>query len=314
MDHDERDQLAMGDGAGREPLPAPVASAPGHAPSPAPYRRKVVLPIVLFLATIVSTFLAGYHPFVDGDGERHEALEGGLLYCGALMTILTAHELGHFFQAVRYGVPASFPFFIPMPISPIGTMGAVIAMRAHFGNRKSLYDIGITGPVAGLIPAIGCCVWGIAHSRVVDLTNVTVGERLGEPLLFSWLALWLKGPLATNQEIVVHPVAFAGWVGLLITSLNLLPIGQLDGGHILYALLRRYARRFAILTLLGAIVAIAFGYTMWAPFVILLCLMGPSHPPTADDSVPLGWPRIILGWLMLAFVPIGFTPVPFMMP
>ena len=235
----------------------------------------------------------------------------GIIFLIILSFLVIIHELGHFLQAGRYGVPASLPFFLPMPLSPIGTMGAVIAMRSHSGNRKTLFDIGISGPLAGLVPALACCVWGIQHSGRVPHIFDPNEIYLRVPLLFDWLTQWLRQPLGADETMQFHPIAFAGWVGLLITSLNLLPVGQLDGGHILYALLRKYAAPVATLFLLGAIAALAFGYDMWAIFVIMLCLMGPGHPPTADDTVPLGWPRILLGWLTLAFLPIGFTPLPF---
>jgi membrane-associated protease RseP (regulator of RpoE activity) len=225
------------------------------------------------------------------------------------MTILACHEGGHFIQAWRYRVYASLPYFIPMPISPIGTFGAVIAMDSRVGDRKALFDIGITGPLAGLVPTLIFCVLGMQAAQV----GVVVQHRaqFGSPLLFEFLT-WLRfGSLPHGYSTMIGPMGFAGWVGLLITSLNLLPIGQLDGGHVLYGLLRRRAHSVAMFLLLAAIVAVvAFGYYEWSLMLFLLVMMGPRHPPTANDDVPLGAWRTILGWLTLAFIFIGFTPTP----
>jgi membrane-associated protease RseP (regulator of RpoE activity) len=264
----------------------------------APVRRRVLLPLVLFLATCLTTYLAG-----------------GVAFAVALMLILTTHELGHFFQAVRYRVPASLPFFIPMPLSPAGTMGAVIGMQAHVGNRRAIYDIGITGPLAGLVPALACSVIGLHLSEVVQVAGRRDIMMLGEPLLFKLLSFLTFGPLAENQDVLLHPLAYAGWVGTFITGLNLLPIGQLDGGHVLYALLLKRAHPIATFVLFAAGVAVAlFEYWGWSLMLMLLFVMGPKHPPTADDSVPLGTGRTILGWLTLGFVVLGFTPQPFYGP
>ncbi|NUQ65454.1 MAG: site-2 protease family protein [Pirellulales bacterium] len=252
-----------------------------------------MLPVALFLATCASTFLVG-----------------GWVYALSLMTILVCHEMGHFLQARRYGVPATLPFFIPMPITPIGTLGAVIGMDARVGDRKALFDIGISGPLAGLVPTILFCIIGV-HQASVDVLRDS-GLQFGEPLLFQFLS-WLRfGPLPEGYSVYIGPMAFAGWVGLLITSLNLLPIGQLDGGHILYGLLRRKAHRVATFVLFTALAGIvAFGLYEWALMLFLVFLMGPKHPPTTNDHVPLGTGRIVLGWLTLAFIFIGFTPTPF---
>ncbi|HUY92170.1 MAG TPA: site-2 protease family protein [Pirellulales bacterium] len=259
-----------------------------------PDRRRVVLPGLLFVATCITTYLAH-----------------GLAFAVPLMLILTTHELGHFLQAVRYRVPASLPYFIPMPLSPFGTMGAVIGMQAHVGDRKALYDIGISGPLAGLVPAIGCSIAGLQLSQVVAIAGQKNVLVLGEPLLFKFLAFLTFGPLDPTQDVALHPLAFAGWVGIFITGLNLIPIGQLDGGHVLYALLLRRAHAVATLLMLAATVAVAvFGYWGWLLMLTLLFMMGPKHPPTADDTVPLGPGRTILGWLTLAFVVLGFTPQP----
>ena len=271
-----------------------------HPPHEAPLRvhrsrPRRVLPLFLFAVTCVSTFLVG-----------------GLEYSAALMAILVAHEMGHFLQARRYGVPASWPWFIPMPISPLGTMGAVIVQSSGYADRKQMFDIGITGPLAGLVLAIPITIWGLQGSRIEPIEAFGDGLTFGNPPLLLWLAEWHFGkPLLPNQDFVLTPLLFAGWVGILITALNLIPIGQLDGGHILYGLIRRRAHSVAQLLLWAAVI-----WTMttgnWSYFVMifLMLTMGARHPPTRDDSVPLGPFRIVLGWLTLSFVLIGFTPNP----
>lgn len=255
--------------------------------------RSIQTPLLLFLATCLSTFAVG-----------------GWVYALCLMTILVCHEMGHFLQARRYGVFASFPYFIPMPISPIGTFGAVIVMQARMGHRRALFDIGVTGPLAGLVPTLIFCFLGLQWSEIKPLPHDGAGLTLGEPLLFQAMAHLTLGPLPEGKDIILHPMAFAGWVGLLITAINLFPIGQLDGGHVLYAVLRGWARPVAQLLLLAAVVAVAwFGLWGWTLMLMLLVLMGP-HPPTADDDVPLGGFRYVLGWLVLALIPFGFTPTP----
>jgi len=284
---------------------------PEREPVPAVARRRVLLPALLFAATCLSTLFVGSLNADPSLGWGH-MLARGFMYGGALMTILIFHEAGHFLQARRYGVYATFPFFIPMPISPIGTFGAVIAMDPRRGDRKALFDIGISGPLAGLVPTLVFCALGLHWSRVIAVPEGAGGMFLGEPLLFKFLARAIVGPLPQGHDILLHPIAFAGWVGLLITALNLLPIGQLDGGHILYGLLRRRAHQVASALLLAAAVAVIwYGLWGWTLMLMLLALMGPAHPPTADDHVPLGTFRTMLGWATLAFIPIGFTPIPF---
>ena len=259
--------------------------------------------LMLFLLTCASTFFA-YLTLMQGTvGES-------VTYAVLVMFILTCHELGHFFQALRYRVPASLPYFIPFPISPIGTMGAVIAMHSRIPNRKALFDIGITGPLAGLVPAVICCVVGLQQASIV---RVPAGSDLfGDPLLLKYLAYLRFGPLPAGYEVLLNPILFAGWVGIFITGLNLFPIGQLDGGHVLYALLRRRAHLVATLVLYGAIAGVVLtGNWAWSVMLLLLIFIGPKHPPTADDSVPLGLPRIVLGWITLAFMVVSFTPQPF---
>jgi len=283
-----------------------------------PVRRWVALPLFLFVATWLSTLAAG------GGGQAvavasERGLMAGLLaglvegakFAVPLMIILMCHEMGHFLQARRYGVYASFPFFIPMPISPLGTLGAVIAMEPRIGDRKALFDIGITGPLAGLIPTLLFCVVGLHWSEYA--VPAPQGWVFGDPLLFQWLTEWVLGPRPPGHEVFVHPMAFAAWAGLLVTSLNLIPIGQLDGGHILYALLRRRAYPVATILLVAALLLVVLNFALYGPWLLMLLLLialGPKHPPTRDDNARLGPVRILLGWLALTFILIGFTPQP----
>jgi membrane-associated protease RseP (regulator of RpoE activity) len=264
-------------------------------------RPRRVLPAILFVATCLTTVLAGW--------QMNPSLVMALWYAVPLMTILTFHEMGHFLQARRYRVPASWPFFIPMPLGFIGTMGAVIGMASNQGDRKQLFDIGITGPLAGLVPTLICCVIGIHYSTIEPVANGAI--QFGDPLLLKLLVYLQLGPIPAGHDVALHPIGFAGWVGLLITSLNLIPIGQLDGGHVLYALLLKRAHIVAKCLLYGALILVAIYYPPWIVMILLLIIMGPEHPPTADDQVPLGRFRIILGWLTLAFIFVGFTPMPF---
>ncbi len=273
-----------------------------------PRRRRVWLPALLFAATCLSTLVSGMaDPRAVG---WLASFETGLWYAVPVMIILVCHEMGHFVQAYRYGVYASWPYFLPLPGSPLGTLGAVIVMEPRMGHRKALFDIGITGPLAGLVPTFIFLIVGLHYSTYGPRPEH--GLLFGDPLFFTFLAdLILHVP--AGMEVVPHPMAFAGWVGLLITSLNLMPIGQLDGGHVLYALLRRKANRVASLLLMAALVVVALDFRelyVWTLMLILLVIMGPVHPPTADDSEPLGIVRTILGWLTLAFIIIGFTPTP----
>ncbi len=281
--------------------PLPMGSPAAFEPPPRPRWR---LPLILFVATCASTFLVG---------TWSSGAAGGAAYALSIMTILTAHEFGHFLQARRYGVPASLPYFIPMPLTPFGTMGAIIAMRSRTADARALFDLAITGPLAGLVPALALSAIGLKLSTV-ELLETTAEEgylTLGEPLVFELLSYLVRGPLEEGTTLVLHPIAFAGWVGIFITALNLLPIGQLDGGHILYTLLPDKAHSISIAALGAAIVAVvALGLWHWSVLILLLLLLGVRHPPTAEDSAPLGRRRVVLGWLTLLFLFLGFTPTP----
>lgn len=283
-------------------------------PEPPPPRRPVRRwrsPLALFVLTCLSTLWAGEFWIEPARGWAP------WMYALPLMTILVCHEAGHFFQALRYRVYASLPYFIPMPVTPIGTMGAVIGMEARVGDRRALFDIGISGPLAGLVPTIVFCILGLLWSDTKPIDPEEVSFVV--PALFQFFANHLVGVPRPGFEFVYHPTAVAGLVGMLITAINLFPIGQLDGGHILYGLLRRRAHTVAWLLLGGATGAILFTAFVLKQYQVLgmlvmvglLLVLGPRHPPTADDYVPLGRTRIVLGWLTLAFVPLGFTPMLF---
>jgi membrane-associated protease RseP (regulator of RpoE activity) len=290
--------------------------------SPTPVRRWK-MPLFLYVATWLTTWYAGIL-YSSVRAGWTELLLDALRYAVPVMLILTAHELGHFLQAVRYGVPASFPWFIPMPpvlfgtlLNPFGTMGAVIVQRSGVATRKQMFDIAITGPLAGLVVTIPVVLWGLSESRIEAFPLDAQGFRFGDPLLLRWLATWFVGPLGPNEDYILNPPLMAGWVGIFITALNLFPVGQLDGGHILYCLLGPPARRVTR-TLYHLLVAVVLlgglffepRYMSWLLMLLLLRMGGVEHPPTANDREPLGPVRIFLGWLTLGFVVIGFTPIP----
>lgn len=299
------------------------ARAERAASSPGPHRDPPSIPIValvLFVATCASTVLAGsglyavlFEPQIlialYEQGLLGEPLRNGLMYCGAVMLILGAHEMGHYLMARRHHVPASLPYFLPMPLTPIGTMGAVIFQGAHVADRRQMFDIAIAGPLAGLVFALPVAYLGVMDAKVVAIDPNSI--RFGDPLILKWMAEHIHGPIGANQDLQIGPLGMAGWVGIFITALNLIPIGQLDGGHILYTLILRPAHHVALALLLGAV-----GYMVYMKdpsyslIILLLLIFGPKHPPTANDAVPMGAFRTILGWLTLAFIVVGFTPTP----
>lgn len=287
---------------------APVSSP--QAAQPQTFRPKKRLAGVLFIATCLSTWLTGSAFFATNNSLNVQA---GLSYSASLMAILMFHEMGHYLQARRWNVPATLPYFIPMPmLGPFGTMGAVIVQGAGVADRRSLFDIAITGPLAGLVVAIPVTFYGISISE-----HLEIGEGamvFSNPLLLEWMYAVVHEPLPPRHDMLLNPYLFAGWVGIFITGLNLIPIGQLDGGHILYTLIgrRTHVVSYAVLGTAIAYMIVSSNYS-FVLMIVLLLLMGPRHPPTANDRVPLGWFRIIIGWLSLAFVFVGLTPEPLKM-
>jgi len=290
---------------------------------PAPTRSKV--PLILFILTCLSTLIVGgtHSPFIPTPGQfqllfsKIQAMgwttffSNGFSYAGPVMLILLSHEMGHYLQSRRYHIPATRPIFIPMPMSPFGTMGAVILQRGGVADRKQMFDIAVSGPLAGLVFAIPFVYWGLLNSTVETIVPGSGVVSFGEPLILKWMITLVHGPLAENQEIAMNSMLFAGWVGIFITALNLIPIGQLDGGHILYTLIGKRANVVAQLVLLGAIGCMAYSNEFsYSLLILLLIFFGVTHPPTADDTVELGPMRTFIGWATLAFFIIGFTLTP----
>lgn len=284
----------------------------------APPRASVAIPIGLFLATVFTTLWAGAYQtntspllgawqFLVDDPS---ALLKGLPFAGTLLGILVMHEMGHYVLSRIHRVPASLPLFIPGPPHFIGTFGAIIRMRGPILSRKALFDIGVAGPIAGFVVAVAALVIGLRLSQVVHLDN-TYGLHLGEPLLLQFISWLVIGPLQEGYDVVLHPVGFAAWFGLFVTSLNLIPIGQLDGGHVAYALWGPRQRTIA-LAILPILIVLGFvGWPGWFLWAGMAGLMGFAHPPVMDPGAALGKTRIWIGWGALAIFILTFAPIPF---
>ena len=250
---------------------------------------------LLFVLTIVSTTLVG-----------------GWSYSATILAILGCHELGHYIACRHYDVDASLPYFLPIPITITGTLGAFIRIREPIPYKRWLFDIGIAGPIAGFVIAVPTLFIGIALSHFEPLRSGQ-GLFLGEPLLlkfFSWI-IW--GNVPDSETLVLHPMGFAAWFGLLATALNLSPIGQLDGGHISYTV---FGKRSTYVTLAMIVVAIFLSYrsASWIVWTIvvtgMLFAFGVRHPPVVDEDVPLDPTRKILAVLALVIFALCFTPAP----
>jgi membrane-associated protease RseP (regulator of RpoE activity) len=282
---------------------------------PAPRRRDNWWRTLILLGlTFVTT------TYVGRTGDSYLT---GLAYSLSILAILGAHEMGHYLACRYYRIDASHPHFLPTPdalLSVIagtplfvmtGTFGAFIRIRQPITGKRPLFDVGIAGPIAGFLVAIPILLFGVAYSKQTPI--VQGGLWLGEPLLIK-LAVWaIHGTLPTGQTIALHPMGFAAWFGLLATSLNLFPIGQLDGGHISYAV---FGRRSTFVTMASVAVLlvltfISLSWLLWAALTVtMLIIFGPAHPRTMDEDVPLDTTRLWLaGFALLMFV-LSFTPVP----
>lgn len=271
------------------------------------------LALSLFIATLGTTLLAG--ALLDGaDVFTHPAeLTRGIPFAFTLLAILLTHEMGHYLTSRYYGVKSSLPYFIPAPPIPfiIGTFGAFINMRSPILRRGPLLEIGAMGPIAGFVVAVVAVAAGLLQSTVQP-ANSLEGMKLGSPLLLQALSAVLITTPAEGYELLLHPVAFAGWIGLFVTALNLLPIGQLDGGHIIYALFGRHHRTISIVAVLALAVLGVVGWPGWFVWGILGAIIGLRHPPVVDQDHPLNRRQRLIAWSSVAIFVLTFTPVPFM--
>lgn len=296
-----------------------LVAVPGALPRAE--RSRLWVHGALLLATILTTLYVG-----AGMSEARPADDlwwplfnfwRGWPFSLSLMSILLAHELGHYFVSRLHGVPASLPYFVPLPIpdflgNVLGTLGAVIRMKAPIGNRRAMLDIGAAGPLIGLVVALPVLVIGLSLSQVEPLPMDQAYSMEGNSLLYLLLKYvmfgqWLPG---AGVDVFIHPVAFAGWAGLLVTSLNLIPAGQLDGGHVLYSILGERAQQLTwpIIIVLAALGLLAWpGWFIWAGLVYLF---GRGHPGPLDRVTRLDARRKLIAGLVLAAFILTFTPVP----
>jgi len=301
---------------------------------PGPHAKPVnwLLHAVLLAATVLTTVVAGAAWRFDNFlAEAATALLGtqgsmsllellgtlvtqGGPFSLAMLLILGSHECGHYFMARRYGMLVTPPFFLPAPIPPIGTFGAVIRMRSPMMHTRALLDIGLAGPLAGLAVALPFLVYGLLHSRFEIVRYWEEGGNLlfGNSL-FTWgLSRLLVGapPPGYALDWLSHPFAWAGWIGMLVTVLNLIPVGQLDGGHVAYALVGRRQRHVAYF-FIGVLVALSQQWRGWLFWCVLMTvLMRVAHPPVVIEGMPLGAGRRALGWSALVVFVLLFMPAP----
>lgn len=318
MNEEERSPL-LTDIPRYEPVQEEESAAPTQ-----PLTSSAAIPkvnLILFALTLLTTTMAGAsmagveHPLLQPIG-----LLQGLSFSIPLMAILLVHELGHYITARRNSVNATLPYFIPAPfpsIFIIGTFGAFIRMKSPPRSRRVMFDVGAAGPWAGAILAVVAVVIGLHYSSVMPLNQSSGGLDLGNSLLFMGLAQWVLGVNPNAVTINLHPIAFAGWIGLFVTTLNLLPVGQLDGGHVIYALFGRHhriiSRLFILACVLMVVVPVLFGWTFWLGWLLwagLLLFLGLGHPSTVDANTPLDPRRRVAAWLTIVLFIVTFSPVP----
>jgi membrane-associated protease RseP (regulator of RpoE activity) len=265
--------------------------------------------------TAASVFFVGGLRAVEVAGQPAaltiDVWAGARLAIG-LLAILVAHEMGHYVAARRYGVDVTLPFFLPFPVpgmSLVGTLGAFIRIRSPIPNRRALFDIGVAGPLAGFLVCLPVLWLGIREATVEPLDRQAEGLFLGEPLIFDWLTRWIHGSVPADHTLLMGPLGLAAWFGLLVTALNLMPIGQLDGGHATYALLRGRAHGISRIASWVCVALVYFGPS-WILWAILMRVLGRPHPRTLDDDEPVGRARVVVGLASLVVFVLCFVPDP----
>lgn len=287
-------------------------------PLPAARPSRLWLALLLFALTVVSTVFVGGQDLDFTTGASFFNLGAGLAFSAALLSILLAHELGHYIVARREGVAVSYPFFIPMPIFLLGTMGAFISIKEPVPNRRALLAIAAAGPLAGLAVSVPVLLLGLALSPVHNTAEIRAALpdigffTEGNSLLYAGAKILVFGRFLPSggEDVYMHPVALAGWAGLLVTGLNLLPAGQLDGGHIFFALFGPRAAQAMSMVVAVALLGLGFLWSGWFLWAVLVALLGQQRSPLLNEVSPLSgrWRALaICGLVVFVLV---FTPVP----
>jgi membrane-associated protease RseP (regulator of RpoE activity) len=289
------------------------------------FQHRYWVHAVLLLLTVVTTTLVGaaqYASYRIESGRPPDRiiaadyLPGGLWYSLTILAILGAHEMGHYLMCRRHQIDATLPYFLPVPLPLTGTLGAFIKIREPFRNRRALFDIGVAGPIAGFVVLIPLLFLGTALSPAAtppsDPAEGRVIIQLGEPLLFQF-AEWAIWGNVNRDWINLHPMAFGAWFGLIATALNLMPFGQLDGGHVSYAVLGRRSTIVSLVTVSAAL-GLTFVSSSWYAaaglMVLMLLVFGPRHPRVVNEYEELGRPRVVTAILAAVIFILCFTPAP----
>ena len=291
---------------------APIADRTVASPMAAatPARRSLLLHALLFLATLVTTTAAGMVWEGLDPLARPDLFYHGLPYAGTLMAILLCHEMGHYLTARYYGMNVTLPYFIPSPILPVGTFGAFIRMKSPPLNRRVLLYVAAGGPIAGFCVALPAMFYGYSVSEVVTNSQVGFGLELGEPLLLQMISQAVVGALPPESSVSLNSVGMAAWFGILVTMFNLLPMGQLDGGHIVYAFLGARARYVTWGLVVGLI---AMGFLVWEGWLVWAVIgffVSRRRPAVVDPYDTLDRrSRAVAGVAFIIFV-LCFMPLP----
>ena len=267
------------------------------------------LHLLLLLITFISTMLAGAIQEGINPIVQPHLIYKGLPFSLTLMLILGTHEIGHYIASKKNGVSATLPYFIPAP-SLLGTFGAFIKMKSPIPDRKALLKIGVSGPIAGFSIALPATIIGLWLSEVREPSQMKGGISLGSSLLLSFLTKTILGVTDDSADILLHPVAFAGWIGLFVTALNLLPMGQLDGGHITYSLFKSWHKYFSWLIFIS-LIPLGFLWEGWFFWIAAVFVFGLRHPQLIDETTPLDKGDKILGVIAIIIFIITFIPIPF---